>query len=317
VRAAPSRKAKTEHHVISRVCGPIRICLGVVTAGLKSPHIGSYPYYQAFVDPHLSLVQDTMLPLECVQPWRIYQNVTHRRIVLFLFCSSVIALTVVNLHYAFSVRQVDQWQQHLQDLRDDIHLILNSRSFQGTTSVVDANNTRVKIAYAVTVTSYNPASTKGQFLFDRAAVLHQSIKLAMNQSHRYDYDMYAFVHPDARWCGPSLTRLGYNVQIRDTPFNISEIQNTQLIEAQKNGCCGEKEYLKLYSYLLFDYPIVVHLDLDTIVLKPMDDVFDLMVGDPSYNMSVFNSSTMWTNMESYYGMVDFVFTRDYNMVRIE
>ena len=35
--------------------------------------------------------------------------------------------------------------------------------------------------------------------------------------------------------------------------------------------------MKLYSYLLFDYPVVVHLDLDTLVLRPMDDLFDFMV----------------------------------------
>ena len=236
-----------------------------------------------------------------------------QKLVVSLVCSSVIALIVRNLRFAFENKNVEKWM--LLDLLDESSLTFQSRSSQWWNSPIKSIDTKAKtkIAYAVTITSYNP-EVKKQFLFDRAAVLHHSIKLAMNQSHRYDYDIYAFVHPDAVWCEPTLTRLGYKVQVRDTPFNISEVQNEQLVNAQRIGCCGEKEYLKLYSYLLFDYPIVVHLDLDTIILKPMDGVFDLMV-DPLYNKSDFNSSTMWTNMDTHDGMVDFVFTRDYNMVR--
>jgi hypothetical protein len=184
-----------------------------------------------------------------------------------------------------------------------------------TTNTDTTRGPRTKIAYAVTVTGFNRTGGGSSVLLDRAAVLHHSIKLAMRKSHRYDYDMYAFVHPDATDCASLLTQLGYTVQIRDTPFNISDVRNEQLVDAQKVGCCGEKEYLKLYSYLLSDYPVVVHLDLDAIVLRPMDDVFDLMI-DPTYNRSNFNSSTMWTDMELYDGKVDFIFTRDYNMVRI-
>ena len=77
---------------------------------------------------------------------------------------------------------------------------------------------------------------------------------------------------------------------------------------------GEKEYLKLYSYLLLDYPVVVHLDLDTLVLKPMDDVFDIMT-DPFYSRINFKHHSMWKEEEGRNGLVDFVFTRDYNMVR--
>jgi len=36
--------------------------------------------------------------------------------------------------------------------------------------------------------------------------------------------------------------------------------------------------LKLYSYALLEYPIVVHLDLDSLILKPLDDLFLAMLG---------------------------------------
>ena len=70
----------------------------------------------------------------------------------------------------------------------------------------------------------------------------------------------------------------------------------------------------MYSYLLTDYPVVVHVDMDYLVLKPMEDVFDLMT-DPAYNRSQFQESSMWTDMETYDGSIDFLYTRDYNMVR--
>ena len=101
--------------------------------------------------------------------------------------------------------------------------------------------TKTTVAYAVTITKYSvkTAIIKGT-LMDRAAVLHQSIKLAMEKSLRYDYHVYAFVHPDAIEAKPLLERLGYRVQIRDTPFNITDIQNEDLRNAQRIGCCGEK-----------------------------------------------------------------------------
>ena len=65
--------------------------------------------------------------------------------------------------------------------------------------------------------------------------------------------------------------------------------------------------------MLLDYPAVIHLDLDTLVLKPMDDLFDLL-SNPNYNRGDFQKSAMWTNMNEYDGAVDFLFTRDYYMV---
>ena len=104
--------------------------------------------------------------------------------------------------------------------------------------------TKTTVAYAITVTNFaglttNPEPRKGMIL-DRAAVLHQSIKLAMNTSSRYDYDIHAFVHPEAVEVVPWLKRLGYRVHIKDTPFNITDIQNPDLIAAQNNGCCQER-----------------------------------------------------------------------------
>lgn len=232
-----------------------------------------------------------------------------------------------------------------------------------TRTRTQTENTKPKttVAFAVSVTHYNKhnKNENGYYHMDRAAVLHQSIKVAMQKSLRYDYHIYAFVHPDAVDAKPWLERLGYRVQIRDTPFNISEIPNPALIQAQSNGCCKEKEYLKLYSYLLSDYPVAVHMDLDAIVLRPMDDLFDVMTMTTNENTNTMTNasreraarssssssssfarhnhqvlesfartSTMWinnsqNNINSTHASntilddpakINFMFTRDYNMV---
>ena len=46
----------------------------------------------------------------------------------------------------------------------------------------------------------------------------------------------------------------------------------------KSGCCGEKELIKLYSWTLLQYDRVVHLDLDTLLLKPLDRYLALPQG---------------------------------------
>jgi hypothetical protein len=177
-----------------------------------------------------------------------------------------------------------------------------------STSEVLKKKKKATIAYAVSITGCNLSGKKA--MMDGAAVVHQSIRLASKES-KYDYHMIAFVHPEALQCEPIMRRLGYEVQIRETPFNETAIPNPMLQRAQNNGCCGAKEYLKLYSYVQLDYPVVVHLDLDTLVLKPMDEVFDLML-DPSYNRS--RIPAMWLKPEEFPERVDFMFTRDYNMV---
>lgn len=167
------------------------------------------------------------------------------------------------------------------------------------------------VAYAASVTGFKKGDTG---LLESAAVLHQSIKLAMQKSARYDYHIYAFAHPDAESIAPKMKQLGYRIQIRDTPFDVSDIPNKEFVAAQKGGCCFEKEYINLYSWLLLDYQVVIHLYLNTLVLKPMDDLFDLMT-DPNYDRKNFQNAAMWTNMGDYDGdVVDFLFTRDYYMV---
>jgi hypothetical protein len=224
-----------------------------------------------------------------------------------------VAFNMLHLHGIQSGRSGDDKLNDLMLMLPNFVNTLCTNQTEKTTS----RTPNVIVAYAVSITGFNVNDQTT--LMDRAAVLHQSIKLATQKSIKFpEYHIYAFVHPDAVECVPLLTRLGYRVQIHDTPFNVTDIPNDELKLAQENGCCGEKEYLKLYSYLLFDYPVVVHLDLDCIVLRPMDDVFSVL-SDPTYDASTFTTeSTMWGKDAPHRipknKDINFLFTRDYNMI---
>ena len=142
----------------------------------------------------------------------------------------------------------------------------------------------IVVAYAVSITHCH----EDDFVADAAAVLAHSIHLQSSRvtdetnngmpKSRYDYQMYAFVHPDAKNCTASLEKLGYDVLVRDTPIQVSDIRNSELRhDVATQGCCQEKEFLKLYSLTLTEHPIVVHLDLDVIVLQNLDGLFDAMM----------------------------------------
>lgn len=189
-------------------------------------------------------------------------------------------------------------------MQANIESQMTSVSVESSTS----NAQKITVAYAVSLTGCN--QKKKSSLLDGAAVLKYSIHVA-SQSSKYGYEMIAFVHPDAKECAPYLEKLDYQVRMFDTPFNETQVSSVDLIRAQGASCCGFKEYLKLYAYLETQYQIVVHLDLDYIVLRPFDDVFDLML-DPTFDRSKIDA--MWLEPEDFPDRVDFLFTRDYNMV---
>lgn len=134
----------------------------------------------------------------------------------------------------------------------------------------------VTVAFAVSVTGCGSDP-----LTEGAAVLKHSIHRASihgDLGGRYNYKMYAIYHPQAKNCAKTLEALGYELLERDTFVNVKDIEGEFLRKnIEKNGCCGEKEFIKLEAYTLTQHPIVVHLDLDVLVLKPLDSLFDVMM----------------------------------------
>jgi hypothetical protein len=170
------------------------------------------------------------------------------------------------------------------------------------------------IGFAVSVTGCgSDPITEG------AAVLKHSIHRASihgDMGGQYDYAMYAIYHPAAADCALPLLALDYNMLKRETPVAVADIEGDYLrSKIEKNGCCGEKELIKLEAYTITQHDIVVHLDLDVLVLKPMDEIFDVMMF-PTDTAAVAQLKTkvMWPDQSMPDGPLNAFFTMDLNMV---
>eukprot|EP01041_Mallomonas_annulata_P008674 gene8674-17907_t len=130
-----------------------------------------------------------------------------------------------------------------------------------------STSNRQKIAYAITI-------TKDGFFQDGAAVLAYSV-IAASKGKDYDITFIAFVHPNVTIARPFLSRLGYNVIEAPTPLNTSAIRGNKFLREKidKNGCCGATELIKLYAYRLTDFDRIVHMDADTMLINPIDELF--------------------------------------------
>lgn len=193
---------------------------------------------------------------------------------------------------------------------------------QGATIEVNTRKSS-KIAYAVTITAC-PGSQQNRteperpnfFVEDSAAVLQYSIHRNSRRGHgsgRYDYQMYAIYHPQAAACALPLADLGYTLLQRDTPVKVKDIRSQYLREnIEKGGCCGEKELIKFEAFTLTDHPVVVLLDLDVLILKPLDELFDWML----YGKRASDFHLMRPD-QTVPSHVDLFHTNDYAMVNPE
>lgn len=143
----------------------------------------------------------------------------------------------------------------------------------------------IKIAHAISLITCKKADRVIGFL-DALIILRHSIHQNSIHNHRgqYSYQMYAIIHPDGG-CAVHvdlLRRLGYIPVVKPTPVNLTAAlpaDSWYLNHVESENCCGSKEFIKLYAYTLMEHPIVVHWDLDVLVLTPMDDLFDAMLFD--------------------------------------
>ena len=195
-------------------------------------------------------------------------------------------------------------------LRDSSLLLqMNATTAHGAVPVVVPPDI---IGFAVTITDCGVEFP----IEDAASVLQFSLnRVSIHGSGRYDFVLYAIYHPDAEDCVKPLEGLGYTLLKRDTPVNVQDIQGEFLREKiEGNGCCGAKELIKLEAFTLTQHKIVVLLDLDVLILKPLDRLFDFMLyGTP------LASDHFQTNATSAikYDDINMAYTLDYNMVNPE
>ena len=138
------------------------------------------------------------------------------------------------------------------------------------------------IGYAISLIKCGDKQSNAAGLNDAALVLRHSVHLTSSRAgkSKYDYKMYAIVHRQAEPCSQTLKDAGFEVLIRDPPVEVPEIEGDFLRKKiRREWCCGADEFVKLYAYQLTDVPVVVHVDMDYIFSRPMDDVFDAMLFD--------------------------------------
>ncbi|KAL3809740.1 hypothetical protein ACHAXA_009242 [Cyclostephanos tholiformis] len=132
----------------------------------------------------------------------------------------------------------------------------------------------------------------------------------------YDYEMHAIVHPRAKKCRPTtspghpssvensmddgggegttdvdvydgyvdrsvvLQNLGYKVSVRDPPItNSSDIVGSEYLRNYLSENVGGQvpDLIRLYAYELEGYDAVAFVDFDTLIIRPVDEVVNLIV----------------------------------------
>eukprot|EP00797_Seminavis_robusta_P002398 Sro1148_g246450.2 (309) ;mRNA; f:3924-4850 len=91
-----------------------------------------------------------------------------------------------------------------------------------------------------------------------------------------------------------------------------------------DGCCGHNELLKLHAFSFTNHSVVVQLDLDTLLLRPMEELFDVMIHPPHTlagkwaRRSLVTSGAIAPTYQPVVPITEMTFeafyTKDYNMV---
>ncbi|CAM9448997.1 unnamed protein product, partial [Ascophyllum nodosum] len=130
------------------------------------------------------------------------------------------------------------------------------------------------VAFAISVTSLElPAALS---MLDAAEVLIASIDRTCRLSS-YRCEKIAFVLTSVPESGRRhLEAMGWKLLEKDIPVAVADIEDEfYRNHVVKSGCCGADEFLKLHAYTLTDYHRVLHLDIDTLMLHPMDELMEL------------------------------------------
>ena len=224
--------------------------------------------------------------------------------ILLVFCAQLHLLSQAYQYQSVEATLLATEAMLLQNMTDAIPI-------RGDTKQPCETCSKKSIAYAITITScpFNgtaTAVTDEATVVDGPAVLRHSIHQIHARS-RYAYQLYAFVHPDALACVPSLEYLGYHILVRNVPIDVSQIQSPRYKkQVEELGCCGSRELLKLWAFTMVQHEIFVHTDTDVFFNKPMDHIFDAMLnGSTTHKLQTQEPASKLPSK------IDFLFTRDY------
>ena len=160
---------------------------------------------------------------------------------------------------------------------------------QAITTSTQGTDTSNTIAYVVPLWN-----CKDKALTDAAITLRHSIHLQSKRSTPdntrskgsvfsvYDYHMYALVLDTAASTCPDqlqiMTQLGYTVVTVANPVEKSKIRSEPLQQFMgKEKGQTMKDYIQLQAHVVVKEDVMVVLELDTLVLKPLDPLFDAIL----------------------------------------
>lgn len=152
-------------------------------------------------------------------------------------------------------------------------------SITATKTATRSSTSIITVAHVVSLIKCSKSHMVTGFL-DAAAVLRHSIHQQSNYTgnSRYSYHMVVFVHPSCQEHAKLLAQLGYETKVVAPPIQINDLPPGYYKDHVKfENCCGSDEFIKLYAYTLTDYPIVVHWDMDVLILQPLDALYDAML----------------------------------------
>ena len=186
-----------------------------------------------------------------------------------------------------NLRSVDTVKQSVRDPEPaDVTtpVVIDNKPITPVTNTIPPKM-KPKIAVAITVTKDGPF-VDGALVLGYAAKKYHSAKHGYPSA--YDIELVAFVTKKVVTTRTILSQFGWRILERDLPVALEEIENKDYMERMRDsGCCGADEFLKLWAYTLTEYHRVMHLDMDSIIFRNLDSLFNidkelLYTGD--YNM---------------------------------
>jgi lipopolysaccharide biosynthesis glycosyltransferase len=172
----------------------------------------------------------------------------------------------------------------LQKDSRESHEVADTRDQSDMKSLAESDKSSPPVvAYAVSFIKCGDHQNNAAGLIDASLVLRHSIHKISSRNpesgSKYDYKMYAIVHRQAQACSQVLEKSGFEVIVVDPPFDKSEIKGDFLrSHIHKERCCGHDEFIKLHAYKLPE-DVIVHVDIDFALYKPMDSLFDAILHD--------------------------------------
>jgi len=146
-----------------------------------------------------------------------------------------IALTII----AFLI-----WSLHITTRQGYHHHYYDEQYSDAPKEKSDLSST---IAYAISLVKCKDKQTTTAGLLDAALILRHSVHMTSKRNpesgSKYDYNMIAIVHSQAKNCSDILKTVGFEVMVVDAPIRQNDIRGEHLKKTiHREWCCGHGKF---------------------------------------------------------------------------